>query len=260
MPLTGGTTNRGLVFRRGDTVRRPAQVATGPRALLAHLAAVDFAGAPRHLGYDDQGREVLSYVPGQAVTPPYPPWATTDAALLSVAALLRRYHEAAAGFDASAHTWSKPVPAQFAGDVVTHNDPNLDNVVFRDGLAVALIDFDLAAPGSAVWDVAAAVRLWAPLREVIELQDDRRGRVLTRFRRFVDTYGLTDAEREKLPAAVSANHDWCYRIVEVAVHQGHDAFTQFWREGGALNAEHRREWYAQNAAVLRAALDLDPPT
>src|SRR3954454_9334545 len=86
--LIGGTANRGLVVRVGDTVRRP-QRPTSPatHALLRHLAAVGFAGAPRFLGVDEQGREVLSYIPGTAVTPPYPSWSLTDAALTSVAHL-----------------------------------------------------------------------------------------------------------------------------------------------------------------------------
>src|SRR4026208_1664879 len=41
------------------------------------------------------------YIPGAAVTPPYPAWPLTNAALLSVALLLMRYHEAVIGFDFS---------------------------------------------------------------------------------------------------------------------------------------------------------------
>ena len=59
--LVGGIANRGRVVRIGDTVRRP-QRATSPaiHALLRHLADVGFPGAPRFLGIDEQGREVLS--------------------------------------------------------------------------------------------------------------------------------------------------------------------------------------------------------
>src|SRR3954462_8652981 len=93
--LTGGTTNRGLVVRVGDTVRRPQRpTSSATHALLRHLADVRFTGAPRFLGVDGQGREVLSYVPGTAITPPYPASALTDEALVSVADLLRDYHRA----------------------------------------------------------------------------------------------------------------------------------------------------------------------
>src|SRR3954464_14446681 len=191
--LVGGTANRGQVVRIGDTVRRP-QRATSPatHALLRHLADVGFDGAPRFLGVDEQAREVLSYIPGTAITPPYPAWALTDEALVSVAILLRAYHRAVSTFDPRPHTWPSSPPAPFAGELVSHNDGNLDNVVFRDGRAVALIDFDLASPGSRVWDVACAARLWAPLRPDTHIHDPRRGSAFERLRVFLDAYGLED--------------------------------------------------------------------
>ena len=82
----------------------------------------------------------------------------TDEALVSVADLLRRYHRAAASFDPSGYAWPRPVPARYRTGLVSHNDVYPANVVFRDGRAVALIDFDLAGPGSAAWDFAAAAR------------------------------------------------------------------------------------------------------
>src|SRR3954454_1440437 len=142
--LTGGTANRGLVLRVGDTVRRPQPaLADGVHALLNHLQRVGFDGAPRHLGQDERGRDVLSYVDGDVPVAPHPSWALTDDALASVAALLGRYHRAVRSFDPTPYEWPTTVPSPYQGGVVTHNDPNLDNVVFRDGTAVALIDFDL---------------------------------------------------------------------------------------------------------------------
>jgi hypothetical protein len=226
VPLPGGTANRGLVVRVGDTVRRPCRPSSpATHALLRHLEAVGFDGAPRFLGLDVLGREVLSYVPGRAITPPYPDWALTDAALTGVATLLRRYHVAVAGFDPAPHRWPDRPPAPFGGAVLLHNDPNLDNVVFLDREPVALIDFDLASPGARVWDVAAAARLWAPLRGDADVQDSRRGRTLPRFRLFADAYGLLPAERAQLVDAVIANHDWLYELVEAEAERGHPGFA-----------------------------------
>ena len=87
IPLLGGTANRGRVHRVRDTVRRPLRpTSAATHALLRHLEEVGFDGAPRVLGVDDAGREVLSYIPGQAVTAPAPDWGLTDAALRSVGA------------------------------------------------------------------------------------------------------------------------------------------------------------------------------
>ncbi len=255
VPLVGGTANRGLVVRVGDTVRRPRRETTpATHALLHHLADVGFAGAPRALGVDGQGREVLTYVAGTAVTPPYPSWALTDDALDSVAHLLREYHAAVSTFDPAGHVWPRRPPSPFAGELVTHNDVNLDNVVFRNGRAVALIDFDLASPGSPVWDVAGAARLWAPLRPDSHVHDARRGRALARLRMFADAYGLTGADRDQLVAAVLANHDWSYDIVSTAAAEGHAAFSDYWARGAMARARETRQWYLENGDRLRRAL------
>jgi aminoglycoside phosphotransferase (APT) family kinase protein len=180
----------GLVSRVGDTVRRPqGPTSEASRAVLAHLERVGFDGAPRFLGIDDQGRETLRFIPGEAAVEPYEEWALADEALVSVAELLPRYHDAVASFDPAGHVWPDFVPPEFRDGVISHNDPNLDNVVFCGDRAVAFIDFDLASPGSVVWDVACAARLWAPLRDDRDAPEQVRGRSLERLAIFVDAYG-----------------------------------------------------------------------
>lgn len=253
--LVGGTANRGQVVRVGDTVRRPERPSSpAVHALLEHLAGIGFDGAPRFLGIDESSREVLSFIPGETVVPPYPAWSMTDAALTSVARLLYRYHEAVAGFDPSGHEWVEPVPAAYAGKLVSHNDPNLDNVVFRDGEAVALIDFDLAGPGSVLWDVATAVRLWAPLRPEPDIADPRRGRALTRMRLFADAYGLSGPDRDRLVDAVVANHVWCMDYVRRGAENGHEWFRRRWHGGESELTDRTNAWLTAYDATLRAAL------
>jgi hypothetical protein len=61
--LAGGTANRGRVFRIGDTVMRPtAPYWPATHALLAHLAAAEFDGAPRVLSAD-ASTEMLTAAP-----------------------------------------------------------------------------------------------------------------------------------------------------------------------------------------------------
>jgi hypothetical protein len=247
--------NRGRVVRVGETVRRP-QRSTSPatHALLRHLEAVGFDGAPRLLGVDSQGREVLAYIPGTSVFPPYPGWAMTDDALVSVAALLRNYHRAVAGFDPAPYAWPQSPPEAFTGKLVSHNDLNLDNVVFREGRAVALIDFDLASPGSRLWDVACAARLWARLRPDESVHDSRRGRTFQRLRLFVDSYGVDDADRRRLMTAVVENHQWFTRLIERYVAAGHAAFTEYSKSAARTPESQYRRWLADNEQALRDAL------
>ena len=255
IPLFGGTANRGQVYRVGDTVRRPLRPsAPGVHALLRHLEDVGFDGAPRVLGVDAEGREVLSYVPGDAVIAPAPAWGLTDAALRSVGELLRRFHDAAAGFDPSPYSWPHRPPSPHDTGGMLHNDPNLDNIVFRDGVAVALIDFDLAGPGSRVWDVAAAARLWAPLRPDADIGDARRGHSLERLRWFVDAYGLDEEGRAGLVDAVRASHDWMVGVVADGAAHGVPGFAAYWGPDAAARARRTDAWLGANARPITEAL------
>jgi len=253
--LAGGTSNHGLVVRVGDTVRRPKSPASAAvHALLRHLERVGFDGAPRLLGTDDEGREVLSFVAGVAATPPYPPWARSDQALASVADLLRRYHAAVQGFDPTPYHWGSRVPAAFRTGLVSHNDPNLDNVVFRDGEAVALIDFDLASPGSPLWDVALAARLWVTLRAPRDVGDERAERVHERLRFFVEAYGLHEHDRRRVATAVLQTHGWSYDIIHAGASRGQPGYVGYWTAAARAHDVRGRRWLADNLQRLDADL------
>jgi Ser/Thr protein kinase RdoA (MazF antagonist) len=223
-------------------------------ALLGHLERVGFDGAPRYLGEDEAGREVLGYIDGEVPIAPHPAWALTDDALVSVAGLLRRYHEAVRSFDPTSYAWPTTVPSPYGGVLVSHNDPNLDNIVFRDGHAVAFIDFDLASPGSALWDAALAARLWVPLRDPRDVPEDLVPRARHRLRLFTDAYGLSRAERERMAAAVLASHTWCYDIVRAGAEEGRPGYQYYWTPGAQEHDVRGRQWLERNVETLTAAL------
>ena len=63
VPLGGNLSGS---VRIGDTVHRRAGSWTpAVHALLEHLQRVGFGAAPEVLGMDDQGRAVLSFIPGE---------------------------------------------------------------------------------------------------------------------------------------------------------------------------------------------------
>ena len=253
LPLFGGTANRGRVLRIGDTVVRPvAPSRPATHALLAHLAAAGFDGAPRVLAAGAV-TETLTYIAGQAAVPPLAADMLTDDALVSVAVLLRRYHRAVASFDPAGYAWPRQVPARYRTGLVSHNDVHPANVVFRDGRAVALIDFDLAGPGSVTWDFAAAARSFVPLLDEADVTDSRRGRALARFRTFLAASGLTRAGRLSVAEALVANHDWTYAIVTEAAAAGHAGFADHWRSVGPEAWRARRWCERHRRALLTAA-------
>jgi hypothetical protein len=251
--LSGGTANRGRVVRVGDTVVRPAAPCwPATHALLNHLAAAGFDGAPRVLAAGPV-TETLTYIAGRAAVPPLPEAVLTDDALVSVADLLRRYHRAASGFDPAGYVWPRPVPARYRTGLVSHNDVYPANVVFREGKPVALIDFDLAGPGSATWDFAAAARSFVPLFDEADVTDSRQGRALERFRIFLAASGLPRAARVAAAEALVANHDWTYAIVTEAAAAGHAGFADHWRAVAQETGRARRWCERHHRALLAAA-------
>ena len=97
-PLTGDGVTQGIV-RIGDTVRRPLRpFSLTVQAYLAHLRDAGFTGAPLPFGVDEQGREMLSFVPGDVPRNPLPPETAGDDVLVALARLIRALHEASAGW------------------------------------------------------------------------------------------------------------------------------------------------------------------
>jgi hypothetical protein len=250
--LVGGTANRGRVVRAGDSVRRPyARHSPAVHALLRHLSDSGFDASPRVLGVDGR-TEVLGYIEGTAATEPLADWALTDEALSSVAALLRECHRHASTFDGAGLSWQRPVPRRWRGTLVTHNDLNPANVIFRDGRAVAFIDFDLAAPATPAWELAVAACFWAPLRDSADITDLRREHVFRRFRLLLDSYGADAQQRRDAALATGAANRWIAGVIEDAARHGHPAFGRLWQQAMGM---HRRAsvWLATNTTQLLAA-------
>jgi len=236
----------------GDTVYRPlAPCWRGTHALLGHLAQAGFDGAPRLLEAGP-AIERLTYIKGRAAVSPLPEEMLTDQALASVADLLRRYHRAVTSFDPAGYAWPRPIPVRYQTGLVSHNDVYPANVVFRGEQAVALIDFDLAGPGSAVWDFAAAARSFVPLLDEADVRDSRQGRALDRFRIFITSSGLSRAERRLVAEAIVANHDWTYAIVTEGAAAGHAGFAGHWRTVAPV-ATRARRWCQRHRHALAAA-------
>jgi hypothetical protein len=152
----------GGAVRVGATVRRTA----GPwrptvQRLLAHLRARGVTEVPEPLGVDTAGRDVTSYLPGTVPQYPLPSWVWTDDVLVEAARLLRRVHDASVDFDRGGAVWR--LPAHEPAEVVCHDDAAPYNLVLRDGHVTGLVDWDTAAPGPRVWDLAYLAYRLVPL-------------------------------------------------------------------------------------------------
>ena len=238
--LPGGR-NHGAV-RAGDTVRRPAGAQTaGVHALLEHLHACGHA-APRVLGFDEQGREVLTYLEGSTVgdARPWPAWAHGEAALVAVGAWLRAFHAVSATFVAPAEArWFGEQQVVGPGDVIGHHDAAPYNAVWREGASpeegdlVGFVDWDLAGPMAPLRDLAFVALTWVPLtaRDVAAADGFPAGvDRARRLRLLLDAYGWTGSVDEVLDAVRerAAEHA---RVLRAAARDGYGPRPCWWRRG-----------------------------
>jgi Ser/Thr protein kinase RdoA (MazF antagonist) len=265
VPLEGGDVTEGLV-RVGATVRRPRQPSSASiAAYLRHLEAVGFTAAPRWHGVDDRQRDVLDYIEGDVPGSPPQAWSVTDAVLADLGPLLRRLHAASAGFIAPPDAvWFGDdlvidLPPDAAVDevpeLITHCDVTPQNVVFRDGRPVAVIDFDLTRPTTRLLDVLNTAMHWVPLADPADRDDVYAHMdIPSRLRLFVDAYGLTTDERVRLLdlAPRVFRRTW-HRMRANARHLG-GGWARMWDEGVGDRILRRQEWLASSHDVLVRAL------
>jgi hypothetical protein len=257
--LHGGVANAGGVVRVGDHVLRPSNPhSRSIHRMLTALAEAGFAGASVPVGIDVDGRERLVYIGGDVAVPPYPAWVQTDAALGSIARLIRAMHDVstalAVGEDA---TWSQEMADPVGGDVFCHNDVCLENVVFRDGVAVGLLDFDFAAPGRREFDLASFARMCVPIDDdanAARLGWTRADRP-ARLRFVCDEYGLDETGRARLFDCLAASIARGGEFVRRRVEAGEAAFVEMWEAmGGQERFDRRRRWWTETHVVFAMAL------
>lgn len=252
--------HHGEVYRRGDVVIRD----TGPwagtvHALLRHLEDVGFGGTPRLVGagFDERGRETLVYIEGEFLKSG--PWSLEAANRLG--RLLRELHTATASFRPPPNAvWGPWFGRTLGGPrrVIGHCDVAPWNIVVRDGLPVALIDWDFAGPVDPLVELAQAcwlnVKLWsddvAELEALPPLEDRAR-----QLRAIVDAYGLPAKRRrgfvdriiEFVAHAVAEEADDGGVTHDRATWQPEFVWAFAWRARSAT-------WIYRNRGVLQNAL------
>jgi Ser/Thr protein kinase RdoA (MazF antagonist) len=162
--LPGGNTVGAV--RIGDVVHKPASAWTPTvHALLRHLEEAGIEGVPRALGFDEQGRQMLTYLPGEVIgdSVSWPAWAFADSTLMQVGQWLRRIHDATADFiPPEDERWFTGRTMQ-PGWIVGHQDAAPYNAVMDGDRLVGFFDWDTASPSSRDVDLAFSALLWVPL-------------------------------------------------------------------------------------------------
>jgi hypothetical protein len=256
--LHGGVANVEAVVRVGDYVLRPSNPHSASiHQALAALHSAGFVGASKPVGIDADGRERLEFIEGDVPVPPYPDWAQSDEALASVAVLMKGLHDGSTAVDLASGSWSKEMADPHGGPVLCHNDVCLENVVFRAGQAVALLDFDFAAPGRRVFDLASFVRMCVPIDDDVNAQRlgwsaiDRP----VRLRVVADAYGLRRDDRLTLLHVLDRSIELGGEFVRRRVEAGEPGFVKMWEDmGGSERFDRRRRWWATQQGHFERAI------
>ena len=228
--LFGGVANAGAVTRDGPHVLRPSnEHSPAIHRFLTSLRGAGFDGASFPIGIDDDGRERFEFIEDDVPLPPYANWAQSDDEMAD----------------------------PLGGRVVCHNDLCLENVVFRDGIAIGLLDFDFAAPGRPEYDLAQFARMCVPIDD--DTNAERNGWLRAdrprRLRLVADAYGLNSAARAEMFAILNASIERGGEFVRRPVEAGDPNFIKMWNDmGGATRFERRCEWWLERQDEFRAAL------
>lgn len=207
--LPGGNTT-GAVLIDGVIHKRASPWTPTVHALLRYLEEVGFPGAPRALGFDSSGREMLSYLPGETIgdRDPWPAWVWADSMLVQVGQWLRRLHDLTADFRPPADERWFIGGVMRPGLIAGHQDAAPYNAVVDGERLVGFCDWDIAGPSSREWDLAFSMLPWVPLApdapgpsDAAGTGEPDAGERSRRFHLLLDAYGF-EGDREVFGSVV----------------------------------------------------------
>jgi Ser/Thr protein kinase RdoA (MazF antagonist) len=237
--LAGGNAS-GRVVRVGTTVRKP-WTRSSPLA-QAYVTELLSRGidAPRPMGRDERGRQVIEYVPGALAQDRVP---LADAELRRVGAMIRGIHDASEGipFPDSARAGAL-LPAEGA-DLLCHNDLAPWNLVTGEERWV-FIDWDGAGPSTRLWDLAYAAQAFGMLVGGEPVEDAAR-----RLSAVVDGYGADEGLRAALPPAMSRRTAAMFELLRSSSETAFEPWATMYRAG------HGEHWRAAADYVVAHEAD-----
>ncbi|MGO4230773.1 phosphotransferase [Arthrobacter sp. YAF34] len=232
--LTGGNAS-GRVVRLGETVRKPWIGNTS--VVQSYLGALRARGvdAPKPLGRDGRGRQVVEYVSGTLALDQLP-LRLED--LLRVGRMIRRIHDSSEFIPIpDPDGWQMLLPAE-SPNLMCHNDLAPWNLITGDRWV--FIDWDGAGPSTRLWDLAYAAQSFGMLVEGQPV-----GSAAKRLRALVDGYGADLALREALPAAMAKRAAAMFELLRSSSESGFQPWAEMYVTG------HGEHWRAASEYVAR---------
>ena len=236
------------IKREAVSVQAPDPYSAATHALLTHLEAVGFRGAPRSFGWDAEGRHLVEWVEGLRADHPRAPDSALDPE--RIGAFMREMHDALATFvPPEGVQWFEGLAGPGA-DMIIHQDISPSNIlVTPDGRLIA-IDWDAAAPGTRLWDLAHAAHAFAPLSK----GGLDPAAAADRLARFADGYGLTDQQRVELLPLLADRSERMYEYLDAMRVTGQSPWIELWERGVGTVWKSDAQWIRENEPLWRGAL------
>ncbi len=244
IPIPGGRLNRGRLVRLGNFVLRPADEDLSIEELIIEVGKV-FRGIPKTFGRDSIGRLKLEWIEGESAETFDEDEEKSRTRLLSVGALLRELHDSTVSIVSETAVTSRgSLDPSGIREVVCHGDAGPGNIVFRNRTAFALIDWEMAAPGRRSWDLATALRYWAPLRNPANKKPaELLLNPLQRAEWILDGYSASNELRSETVGLLSENQKVQAEFVIARIKARSEAVYKEWvAKGGTRRLELDDAW------------------
>jgi len=165
--LIGGLMN--APKRIDDRIYRKSTKSTETiHKLLKHVKNKGVNWVPEPISFNSDF-EVLSFIEGK-VPHDMPEWIWSQNVLSQVSRHLRDWHDATEDFQFFNAQWSFNSETEY--QIICHNDFAPYNCVFNQKIFTGLIDFDLCAPGSRLWDMSYTAYRFIPIMPFEVLKED----------------------------------------------------------------------------------------
>ncbi|WP_329112241.1 aminoglycoside phosphotransferase family protein [Streptomyces sp. NBC_01353] len=252
--IEDGATDRGSVTTVrwiGETIRRPVGEWTpAVHALLTHLETVGVTQAPRVLGTDGTD-EVLSLLHGEPAFTPWPSALRSTVGISELGRWLRDYHDAVRDFQPPADArWQGQEAEWRPGMVIRHGDLGPWNSVWNGDRLAGFIDWDFAAPGHALDDLAQLAWYAVPLRPA---EQQRRASIAgeytlrSRLDALCAAYGARPAAVLDALDAVQSHEA---ERIERLGRRGHEPWATFLARGDVAEMVAEQSWLRSERPVL----------
>ena len=239
--LAGGnmsivTTDGSIVFKesspQSDTIKR----------LLNHLEDKGITFVPKAYGFDDKGRQMLSFMEGTTVDDyPFSSKLEDKITIVSkIANMTRVYHDGTLDFQVKkADNWFLRYNGVLEKEIIAHNDIAPYNVTFIGNSPSGIIDFDVACPAPRIWDIVYALYRFVPLskevydveignyREYDKSKDANERKTLINV--FLDAYGMD--LKNKIEATLIQRLSALVNLFDEQSEKGNEAFIKMKEDG-----------------------------